>query len=111
MIRGLLGSNNNMSTLRVISAVRRLSTKRFPEHTDVATKPKLSQFKYPLYHSFLIASCTYIFLNTVWYKLEHDTVEALLLEQSAELELTIQGLVNEKKQELTQSKKLWWKWR
>jgi hypothetical protein len=50
-------------------------------------------------------------LNTVWYKLEHDTVEALLLEQSAELELTIQGLVNEKKQELTQSKKLWWKWR
>lgn len=95
------------------TSLRRYSTTRFPEDAILHEKPKLSQFKYPLYNTFLIASSVYIFLNVVWYRLEHDEREAALTSSTKQLEDEIQQLVNSKKEELDEivkkNRKSWWK--
>lgn len=101
-----------MKFTKALQRVRPFSTK-FPEHAMIQQKPQLSQFKFPLYNTFLIASSVYIFLNTVWYKLEHDEREKELTIKAKLIEDEIQQLVDSKKVEfqeiVQQEQKSWWK--
>lgn len=97
---------------RVFVTIRRYSRTKFPEDGLVHDKVKLSQFKFPLYNTFLVASSVYIFLNTIWFKLEHDEREKQLEIKSKQIEDEIQQLVNKKLVELKEivlENKSWWK--
>lgn len=76
-------------------------------------KPTLGQFKWPIANTLLIAATTAAVLNAVYYKLELDERELMLLEKAALLEQRIQQLVDEKKQEVVENSahknKRWWK--
>ncbi|CUM62918.1 uncharacterized protein PRCAT00000478001 [Priceomyces carsonii] len=92
--------------LRVHS--RRLSEVKFPEEQVDPSKPKIKEFKYPLFHTFLIASTTYVLLNSLYLKLEQEEKQNELLKRNEELENSIQILVNEKEQELRAKQKKWY---
>lgn len=62
-------------------------------------KPKLRDFKYPLFHSFMLASSVYIGLNCWWYSLEYEQVEYKLLAEATELEENLQNALKEVKEE------------
>lgn len=81
---------------------RALSTKpiRFPEtmpETTVPIKPRIGQFRTAFFHSFLIASTTYMILHAIWYRMELENAQVAMEAKSALLEQRIQELVDEKK--------------
>lgn len=98
------------TSLRGIRAARQSRTYaaiKFNENFDnpkLSPKPKLSQFKYPLFHTFLIASTAYMALNTLWYGLEYNEVEKKLREKSAKLEEEMNVALEEAKVELVDQK-------
>lgn len=82
---------------------------KFPHETVV--KPQISQFKGPLLHTFLLASTTYIVLQTVWMNLEYSEKRAELEAESKSLEDKIQRLVDAKKHEFDGRNRTWWFWK
>lgn len=101
------------STVRL--AQRQYSTVRFSTQFDAANpKPTLAQFKYPLFHVFLIASSTYMAMNAWWYALEYKEKEQKLQEAARALDLELQAVIDEKKAVHAEShpKKSWFRfWR
>lgn len=88
---------------------KQYSTVKFPQPTqDLSTKPKLSQFKNPLFHTFLLASTTYIILHTIWLNLEFNEKKRTLEYQSKDLEEEIQNLVDDKKANIQNNNKRSW---
>lgn len=63
------------------------------------TKPKLRDFRYPLFHSFLLASSVYMGLNCWWYALEYEQVENGLVREANELEAKLHKALEEVKEE------------
>lgn len=75
---------------------------KFPQSVEELQpqKPKVGQFKTPLFHTFLIASSTYMFLHMVGLALEHEEEQKLYIQAEKELETEIQTLVDQKKLQL-----------
>lgn len=92
---------------------RRYATVKFSENFDgqqpEVTKPKLSEFRNPLLHTFLIASTAFMGLNTLWNWLEYAQVEKELIEKSKMLEAEMQKALDEVKEDITPKSK-WLKW-
>lgn len=86
---------------------RSMTTVKLLEPEVKEVKPKLSQFKNPLYHTFLVASSAYIFLHTMWFALEYEEEKKRLEAKSEALEKEIHGLVEEKKMELESKNRSW----
>lgn len=70
-------------------------------------KPSLKDFRYPLFHTFLLASTTFMGLNTLWYSLEYEQMEAQLQEKSKVLEAEMQTALDSVRDEI---KKPSWSW-
>lgn len=96
-------------TLRRLS--RRSYSIRFSENFDglqaELVKPRLRDFKYPLFHTFLIASATFMGLNSLWYALEYEHVEKKLVEESKVLEAELQGALDEAQAEMSSPSSIW----
>lgn len=75
-------------------------------------RPQLRDFRYPLFHTFLLASTTFMALNTLWYSLEYEQVEQQLIEQSKVLEAEMQQALDEAREDLQKSspKSSWTSW-
>lgn len=70
-------------------------------------KPTLRDFRYPLFHTFLLASTTFMALNTLWYSLEYEQVELLLIERSKQLEAEMQQALSEAREDIQKTSKTW----
>lgn len=93
----------------MFSTARRFYSVRFPEHVGtISTKPKISEFKNPLLHTFLIASSTCLVLHSLWLSLEKVEREKELAGRAKEMEAEIQKIVDENKPKVA---KKWWMWR
>jgi hypothetical protein len=91
--------------------IRRSYSIRFPEHIgEVATKPKISEFKTPLLNTFLIASSTCLVFHSLWLSLEYVEREKELSARAKVLENEIQSIVDVKKEGIV-TKKWYWLWR
>ncbi|ODV78159.1 uncharacterized protein CANTADRAFT_7611 [Suhomyces tanzawaensis NRRL Y-17324] len=86
---------------------RTLAKITFPE-AQAQPKPKLSEFKNPLLHTFLVASSTCLVLHAVWLRLEYEVEEKKLAEKTKQLEDSIQDLLDEKRVEIERSNKRWY---
>lgn len=92
---------------RLARPFRSYATIKFNEDFDkpkTSPKPKISQFRYPLFHTFLIASTAYMALITLWYGLEYNEVENQLKEKSSKLEQELNAALEEAKVELIEHK-------
>lgn len=93
--------------MRAPRLLRSYSTVRFNENFNQQApdpKPKISQFKYPLYHTFLLASTAYMGFHVVWYHLEYKEVEKDLKEKAERLENEMQKALDEVRIEVVDSK-------
>lgn len=82
-------------------------SENFDGHHPEATKPKIRDFRYPLFHTFLIASATYMGLNAVWSALEYKQVEKDLSAKSKLLEEDLQAALDAAKHEMKSSQSVW----
>lgn len=92
---------------------RRYSVRFATEFDELNKKPTIGQFKYPLFHVFLIASSTYMAMNAWWYALEYEQTEKKLKEQSAVLDSQLQAAleeINATKKELLHKKHWYYLW-
>ncbi|QFZ28639.1 putative small nuclear ribonucleoprotein [Clavispora lusitaniae] len=84
---------------------------KFSENFDghvQATKPRLADFRYPLFHTFLLASSVYMGLNALWYSLEYEQVENSLIKQANKLEDELQRTLEEVKSQHIKSADKWY---
>ncbi|CAH6723093.1 hypothetical protein CLIB1444_13S00166 [[Candida] jaroonii] len=77
---------------------RRLYSTEFP--TNINSKPNISQFKTPLLHTFLIASTTYLLLNTIAMTLEYEEEKQKIENLEKSIEFEIQTVIDNKKKQL-----------
>lgn len=70
-------------------------------------KPSLKDFKYPLFHTFLLASATFMGLNTLWYSLEYEQVEEQLKAKSRALEAEMQAALDGVREDIQKSSSSW----
>lgn len=87
---------------------RQLSTPVFPEQIHASgERPSIAHFRTALFHCFLIASTTYIFLHNIWLGLEIEEAQESYEGRTLALEKQIQGLLDEKKENI-QKKRHWY---
>lgn len=102
--------------LRVLKVTSNVGFKRFYTTSNPSTailKPKISQFKTPLLHTFLIASTTYLLLNTIAMTLEYEEEKQKIETLEKSIESEIQTAIDNKKKQLEskwyQKLPLFWK--
>ena len=104
VIGDCIGKNTrNISLLTRTSGVcqpKRSYSVKFPQdHQELnESKPNISQFKYPLFHTFLIASTTYMVLHAVSLSIDIGDEEKKYSEEEADLEQEIKTIVDQKKE-------------
>lgn len=82
---------------QVSFAERRYVSTRFPlTESESMKKPKISEFKYPLYHTFVIAAGTFLLLDLLWTSFEYNIKEKEYEQRTRELEVQIKDFLNEK---------------
>lgn len=88
--------------------IRKYSSIKFPQEFKTANneKPTLSQFRNPLFHTFLIASSTYMLIHLFVSVSEYESEEKVLLKQEKDLESEIQSLIDVKAAQVP--KKRWY---
>lgn len=99
----MLSLKSQLPKLQRFALSSREFSVKFSENFDgllpQPAKPKIRDFRYPLFHSFLLASSVYMGLNCWWYALEYEQVENKLLAQANELESKLQMALEEVKEE------------
>lgn len=115
-------ASSSYSMLRTALASRttprlvRFSSVRFSPDFDQPQQkpPTLRDFRYPLFHTFLMASSAFMALNALWYALEYEEVEKQLVAESASLESALQLALDDAANDLTK-RRSWasrlWFWR
>ncbi|OBA23373.1 hypothetical protein METBIDRAFT_35330 [Metschnikowia bicuspidata var. bicuspidata NRRL YB-4993] len=102
---------NISSKVKLVKAPYRFYSVKFSENFDgnhpAPTKPKLSEFKNPLLHTFLLASATYMALQALWSALEYEHVEAELLKKSQILETEMQEAIEDARKDMVPMKRGW----
>lgn len=100
------------ATRKIVKVPSRCYSVKFSENFDgqnpAPTKPKLSEFKNPLLHTFLLASATYMALQALWSGLEYEHVEAELLEKSKVLEAEMQSALETARQDMEATNRHVW---
>lgn len=98
MLRGMKSIEPQRAALKQINfAKRNYVSAKFPlAESENRKKPKISEFKYPLYHTFVIAAGTFLLLDLLWTSFEHNIREKEYEQRTKELEVQIKEHLNEK---------------